>query len=457
MEDSRGSATGNAAGDEPGVTASRRQLLAMAAVGGVGAAAVAGATPASAHDRHQQHGRARGTTFRLTVLGTTDPTATCSTGTTSRTPSTTTARAQRRRPGQDLDPGHGDAAGAGAASCLTLDAGDTIQGTPLAYYFAKIEPITEGHVHPMAAAMNAIGYDAAALGNHEFNYGIDMLRTFQRQLRLPAAGRQRGRLDDRGARLPAVRHQAGPHAGRQADVMVGILGLVTPGVAIWDKANVEGKVEFPGIVEQAAGVRAPSSSAPAPTSSSSRPLRLQDVLVVRRRAALPRERQHPAGTTGPGHRRHPRRARPPGDPRALRHQREDRQAGPAVRAAQVGHAADGHGPRPRAGAAAAGPSGPPTPTCSTPTRCPRTAQWHSCSPGTTRSCASTSTRVIGSNVTAMSAATSRFEDTAAMDFINFVQADRPSGRPWPAPPTRRPRCCRSPPRSTATRRSRRVT
>src|SRR6187401_3090365 len=46
---------------------------------------------------------------------------------------------------------------------LTLDAGDTIQGTPLAYYYAKIDPITEGAVHPMAKAMNLVGYDAAAL------------------------------------------------------------------------------------------------------------------------------------------------------------------------------------------------------------------------------------------------------------------------------------------------------
>ena len=33
----------------------------------------------------------------------------------------------------------------GAGSCLTLDAGDTIQGTPLSYYYAKIDPITKGH------------------------------------------------------------------------------------------------------------------------------------------------------------------------------------------------------------------------------------------------------------------------------------------------------------------------
>src|SRR3954468_24175551 len=65
---------------------------------------------------------------------------------------------------------------------LLLDAGDTIQGTPLAYYFARVAPITKGSSHPMATAMNLMKYDAAALGNHEFNYGIDTLRAYESQL-----------------------------------------------------------------------------------------------------------------------------------------------------------------------------------------------------------------------------------------------------------------------------------
>src|SRR5262249_2535101 len=44
---------------------------------------------------------------------------------------------------------------------LLLDAGDTIQGTPLAYYYARIAPITHGGEHPMATAMNLMKYDAA--------------------------------------------------------------------------------------------------------------------------------------------------------------------------------------------------------------------------------------------------------------------------------------------------------
>ena len=133
---------------------------------------------------------------------------------------------------------------------LTLDAGDTIQGTPLAYYYAKIDPITEGAKHPMANAMNLVGYDAAALGNHEFNYGIDTLRAFESQLNFPLLGAN--------AVDPATKRPVFPpyiiktyKVGDGRTLKVGVLGLTNPGIAIWDKANVEGKMEFPGLVEQA--------------------------------------------------------------------------------------------------------------------------------------------------------------------------------------------------------------
>jgi 2',3'-cyclic-nucleotide 2'-phosphodiesterase/3'-nucleotidase len=133
---------------------------------------------------------------------------------------------------------------------LMLDAGDTIQGTPLAYYYAKIEPITGGHLHPMAAAMNEIGYDAAALGNHEFNYGLDILRKFQRQLRFPLLG---ANAQDWTTGLPVFPPYVlkRVHVPGERPITVGILGLTNPGIAIWDKANVENKIKFGGIVELA--------------------------------------------------------------------------------------------------------------------------------------------------------------------------------------------------------------
>ena len=149
----------------------------------------------------------------------------------------------------------------------------------------------------MAAAMNAIGYDAAALGNHEFNYGMDTLRAFQRQLRFPLLGANAVDWTTGAPTFPpyVLKRVRTPHG---KDVMVGILGLVTPGVAIWDRDNVEGKVRFPGIVEQAADVRAAAEARRRRRRHRLVPLGLQDLLVVRRRAALPREREHPAGTAG---------------------------------------------------------------------------------------------------------------------------------------------------------------
>ncbi|MFE5658177.1 bifunctional metallophosphatase/5'-nucleotidase [Streptomyces sp. NPDC056517] len=141
----------------------------------------------------------------------------------------------------------------GRRNTLLIDAGDTIQGTQLSYYYAKVDPITarRGPVHPMAQAMNAIGYDAAALGNHEFNYGIPVLRKFEEQCDFPLLGANA--LDAKTLRpafAPYSMHRLRTPHGK--DVKVAILGLTNPGIAIWDKANVSGKMVFPGLEEQAA-------------------------------------------------------------------------------------------------------------------------------------------------------------------------------------------------------------
>ncbi|MEO7446906.1 MAG: 5'-nucleotidase C-terminal domain-containing protein [Humibacillus sp.] len=227
--------------------ATRRQLLTLAAVGGAGLAAVSAASPASATAGAKG---TNGEVVSLTVLGTTDLHG-------------NVLNWDYFKNAEYDDAAHNDIgvakaatlikavrAEVGAESTITLDAGDTIQGTPLAYYFAKIDPITGGSIHPMAAAMNKVGYDAAALGNHEFNYGLDTLRAFEKQLNFPLLSANS--VDwNTGAPVfkPWVIKTVKIKGAKP--ITVGILGLVTPGVAIWDAANVEGKVKFPGIVEQA--------------------------------------------------------------------------------------------------------------------------------------------------------------------------------------------------------------
>ena len=139
-----------------------------------------------------------------------------------------------------------------ADATLLLDNGDSIQGSSLAGFYAKVEPITEtGAIHPVAVAMNAMGYDAMVVGNHEFNYGVPFLRAFEQQLTFPVLG---GNVLDHATGRPALTPyvvETMKLKGRKP-IKVGILGVTTPGSAIWDKHHVEGVLDFEGGVEWAA-------------------------------------------------------------------------------------------------------------------------------------------------------------------------------------------------------------
>jgi 2',3'-cyclic-nucleotide 2'-phosphodiesterase / 3'-nucleotidase len=137
----------------------------------------------------------------------------------------------------------------GAERTLLLDNGDTIQGSSLAHYYAKIEPITQtGGTHPMAIAMNAMGYDAMVVGNHEFNYGVPYLRTFGSQLTFPLLG---ANVLQWGSTTPAFEPYVIERVNLKGNkpIRVGILGVTTPGSAIWDKGLVTDVVSFEGGVE----------------------------------------------------------------------------------------------------------------------------------------------------------------------------------------------------------------
>ena len=140
----------------------------------------------------------------------------------------------------------------GRERTLLFDAGDTIQGSPLGFYYALVDPVTEsGATHPIAAQMNAIGYDAVALGNHEFNYGLDFLDYWIDQMDADVLA---ANAVQAGTKVPAytpyvIKTMKVP--GRPP-IRVGVLGLTNPGVVIWDKANVGGRIEVQDLVETAA-------------------------------------------------------------------------------------------------------------------------------------------------------------------------------------------------------------
>ncbi|MDT0403674.1 MULTISPECIES: bifunctional metallophosphatase/5'-nucleotidase [Streptomyces] len=234
----------------------RRKFLKRSAVTGAGVAltgTVAAPTAEAAADAGAGHGRKPVKRYALTVMGTTD------------------LHGHVFNWDYFKDAEYTDAAGnaqglarvstlvdrvrteKGRRNTLLLDAGDTIQGTPLTYYFAKVDPITAegGPVHPMAQAMNAIGYDAVALGNHEFNYGIETLRKFEEQCDFPLLGANA--LDAKTLKPAFPPYFVKTFQVKGAPpVKVAVLGLTNPGIAIWDKAYVQGKLTFPGLEEQAA-------------------------------------------------------------------------------------------------------------------------------------------------------------------------------------------------------------
>lgn len=125
---------------------------------------------------------------------------------------------------------------------VLLDSGDFIQGSELTDYVAATGIDS---IHPVIAAMNELEYDAAALGNHEYNHGVEFLQEALSAGDFPF--------------LSANTYHAGtdslvfaPYTVVERDgVRVGVLGLTTPGVEVWDRDHVEGRYEFRDMIGSA--------------------------------------------------------------------------------------------------------------------------------------------------------------------------------------------------------------
>ncbi|HJU67976.1 MAG TPA: 5'-nucleotidase C-terminal domain-containing protein [Gemmatimonadaceae bacterium] len=121
---------------------------------------------------------------------------------------------------------------------ILVDAGDLLQGNPLAYTAARVSSDT---LSPIVAAMNAMQYDAAAIGNHEFNYGVPFLDRAVGQARFPFLSANTYRVD--GAR----KYRAWTMVER-AGARVAIIGGTTPGVNVWDRDHVRGRLTVRAIL-----------------------------------------------------------------------------------------------------------------------------------------------------------------------------------------------------------------
>ena len=152
------------------------------------------------------------------------------------------------------------AARAEAKNSLLLDNGDLIQGSPLGDLVARIKPLAAGQVHPAYKVMNQVGYDAANIGNHEFNYGLPFLRQaiaganfpyVNANVRVASAGVEPMKAPFAFTPYVILERRFVDEAGAPQTLKVGVIGFVPPQIMLWDKGHLEGKVVTTDILETA--------------------------------------------------------------------------------------------------------------------------------------------------------------------------------------------------------------
>ncbi len=152
------------------------------------------------------------------------------------------------------------AARAEAPNNLLFDNGDLLQGSPLGDYVAKVQPLKAGDVHPAYKVMNLLGYDAANIGNHDFNFGLEFLRRALTGAAFPYVNAN-VYVDDADKHSATPKHAFTPYVilnrkvtdtqGQIHTLKVGVIGFAPPQIMMWDKSNLEGKVVVRDIVETA--------------------------------------------------------------------------------------------------------------------------------------------------------------------------------------------------------------
>src|SRR5579872_173019 len=96
------------------------------------------------------------------------------------------------------------------AACLYLNAGDLVQGTPVSTLF---------HGSPIYEIANLLGFDAATLGNHEFDYGWRRVQEFFHIARFPIVSANIVDADGKTMTRPYVIQTVG-------GIRVGIIGAI---------------------------------------------------------------------------------------------------------------------------------------------------------------------------------------------------------------------------------------
>lgn len=145
-------------------------------------------------------------------------------------------------------------------NALLFDNGDTIQGSPLGdWVVGQGLPFLEEHTHPVIDAMNYLGYHAAALGNHEFNYGLPFLHATLKGAKFPVLaanlfphGQEAANWQNPVFTPYSIQtHRFVSNQGQPVELKIGVLGLVPPDIMRWDRVHLEGQIQARDMVATA--------------------------------------------------------------------------------------------------------------------------------------------------------------------------------------------------------------
>ncbi|MDR2054076.1 MAG: bifunctional 2',3'-cyclic-nucleotide 2'-phosphodiesterase/3'-nucleotidase [Treponema sp.] len=128
---------------------------------------------------------------------------------------------------------------------LLFDDGDNIQGNPFGDFLFKNQDSFQPEKSPITRLMNAMKYDAIALGNHEFNFGLDYLNKIISGAQFPVICSnvlKAGSDEPYFQPYALLNRTLADTGGKKQKVKIGVIGLVPPQIMNWDGAHLKGNV-----------------------------------------------------------------------------------------------------------------------------------------------------------------------------------------------------------------------
>ncbi len=131
---------------------------------------------------------------------------------------------------------------------LLFDNGDSLQGTLLGDWAAQ----RSGRDHPLLGAFGQLGYNAMALGNHDFSFGLSILDEILSGAPCPVLCGNLTRLDAAATwQSSTIVERDLAIAGKTHPVRIGVFSVLPPQTTLWEARHLEGRVAASDAVSTA--------------------------------------------------------------------------------------------------------------------------------------------------------------------------------------------------------------